>query len=287
MKQIIVAFSGRKNAGKNTAATFIQSYYVVKYHTRSLGDIHGKKRLIQENCFECSFADNLKEFCINTLGLSYEQCYGSDEEKNTPTKYKWEDVPEFLRWKFGDEHAKKLVAEGQTQDELMASFIEALLGVKEGPKIETLDYDTDFLTSPYLISEPASVTYKDGFITGREVMQLVGTDLIRQVFGNVWAEATVRTIKKHGKPLNLITDNRFPNEIEAVLNEPDGYIIRLTRSPFGTEDVHPSESALDNYDWSQNDHCYVLDNREMNIEEQNQATIPVIQEIFERSGLTL
>jgi hypothetical protein len=41
-----------------------------------------------------SLADPLKQkVCIDILGLSYEQCYGSDEAKNSITKLKWEDLP--------------------------------------------------------------------------------------------------------------------------------------------------------------------------------------------------
>jgi hypothetical protein len=40
-----------------------------------------------------SFADPLKEFCMRVFGLSYKQCYGSDDDKNTFTGLKWEDMP--------------------------------------------------------------------------------------------------------------------------------------------------------------------------------------------------
>lgn len=38
-----------------------------------------------------SFAEPLKWFCVNLLGLSYPQVYGDD--KNTYTKYTWEQIP--------------------------------------------------------------------------------------------------------------------------------------------------------------------------------------------------
>ena len=40
-----------------------------------------------------NFADPLKEICINLFGLSYEQCYGQDSWKNSPTKLLWENMP--------------------------------------------------------------------------------------------------------------------------------------------------------------------------------------------------
>ncbi|MAR66621.1 MAG: hypothetical protein CL833_05145, partial [Crocinitomicaceae bacterium] len=40
-----------------------------------------------------NFADALKEICMNLFGLSYEQCYGPDSWKNSPTKHRWENMP--------------------------------------------------------------------------------------------------------------------------------------------------------------------------------------------------
>lgn len=237
-KQIIIALSGRKNAGKNTAALGIKNYFDN-----------------DDEFFECSFADDLKEFCINVLGLRREQCYGSEEEKNSPTKYMWENVPEYLQWIFSDnEGPRRMVREGYDINHIISKFY-ICGGWREGEKAKT------------------------GPITGREIMQLFGTNLIRNTFGNVWAEATVRRIKRNGKLLSLISDLRFFNEIEVMLKEPHGYIIRLTRSPFGTKDVHPSESELDGYYWNR-DRCIVFDNSKMSVEEQNIAIQPVIEKII-------
>tara|TARA_R110000824_G_scaffold17703_2_gene71273 strand:- start:1601 stop:2374 length:774 start_codon:yes stop_codon:yes gene_type:complete len=40
-----------------------------------------------------NFADNLKHMCINILGLKEEQCYGTEDEKNSLTNIKWSDCP--------------------------------------------------------------------------------------------------------------------------------------------------------------------------------------------------
>lgn len=222
-EQIIIAISGRKNAGKNTLATFLSDYYCKKYYTGTLNK--------SEVVFQCAFADKLKEFCMDTLGLEWRQCSGSDEDKSSPTKYLWDNTSDNLRWKF----AKR--------------------------------YDS------FVIKK------RSGPMSGREVMQVFGTELIRETFGNVWAKATIRGIKRKGKSLSIIDDNRFPNEIDVVLSEPRGHIIRLMRSPFGMKDGHASESSLDHYEWNR-ERCYVLDNRDMNIEEQNEASKSILDEIF-------
>lgn len=40
-----------------------------------------------------SFADPLKVIAIELFGLTMEQCYGTDENKNTPINIKWENMP--------------------------------------------------------------------------------------------------------------------------------------------------------------------------------------------------
>lgn len=266
MDQIIVAMSGRKQAGKNTLGQYIRRYYVEQ--KCSVKSVFSSAQL-DDHTTECSFADNLKEFCIDTLGLPYEACYGTDDEKRAPTQYSWDDVPKFLRWKFADPRAKKLVAQGKSQDLLMDAYYNAQLS--QVAQTQGLD-----LPMHLQLAEPL---LQKGAMSGRDIMQLFGTDLIRQTFGNVWANATIRRIKKARKPFSVITDNRFPNEVEAVLAEPKGYIIRLTRSPFGTNDVHPSESALDGFDWDR-DRCFVLDNAAMTLTEQEQAIKPIIDQVL-------
>lgn len=257
----IIALSGRKGAGKNTVADYIKTWFLKKCNYTSEYDIDISNIGLLESSYiyECSFADTLKEFCIETLGLEHKQCYGSDEDKNTPTKYKWSNVPDFYRWKFGDDPiAKYLVAQGEyTPTEMMSFFHYQLDG---GGKNWLEINEKKCYVDPTML--------KTGFMTGRDIMQIFGTDLIRQTFGNVWAEATIRRIQKKQKPLSIITDNRFPNEADVVLKQENSLIIRLTRSPSGIEDIHPSESALDGYDWNK-PKCVVLDNSNITLEEQN------------------
>jgi hypothetical protein len=40
-----------------------------------------------------NFADALKEICMNLFNLSYEQLYGTDSWKNSPTDFNWENMP--------------------------------------------------------------------------------------------------------------------------------------------------------------------------------------------------
>lgn len=124
---IILGISGRKQSGKSTVANFILSLYLAKMNyceqilmsedgkllvsdilgdTRFEGEFNIAKliekyhdpRLIeamdklQTKVKVYNFADVLKtDICINILGLTYDQCYGTDEDKNTLTHVIWED----------------------------------------------------------------------------------------------------------------------------------------------------------------------------------------------------
>lgn len=69
----IIAFAGRKQSGKTTSAEFVANLFW-KY---------GDSKIY-------NFADPLKTLCIEILGLQYNQCYGSDEDKNQLVNCYWE-----------------------------------------------------------------------------------------------------------------------------------------------------------------------------------------------------
>lgn len=184
MKQTIICLAGRKRSGKESVFKLMYPYVA--------------------NPREFQFAEPLKKFCIDTLGLTREQCYGGDSDRESPTKYKWGFVSKEIRERYGKQ-----------AEEVM---------------------------------------------TARDVLQVVGTDLVRdQFYVNTWAEAGVRNTI--GKATTCIfSDTRFPNEIEAIFSLSQEYlynrpvICRLYRET-GLVDLHKSESALDIYDVRPNQRC--------------------------------
>lgn len=73
----IIAFAGRKQSGKTTCSEFVLKYYNGIIEPFNCGKIY-------------NFADPLKrDICMNILGLTYEQCYGEDMDKNTLTDIEW------------------------------------------------------------------------------------------------------------------------------------------------------------------------------------------------------
>ena len=73
---MIIAFAGRKQSGKTSACEFTGNVY---------------SQTVQKNCAIYNFADPLKTMCIDIFGLTYEQCYGSDENKNEYVNCFWPD----------------------------------------------------------------------------------------------------------------------------------------------------------------------------------------------------
>lgn len=81
-------------------------------------------------------------------------------------------------------------------------------------------------------------------ISGREFLQFYGTEAHREVFGkDFWIDAVLDSYNAHGELL-VITDVRFPNEAEAVLDE-GGEVWHIIRPDADiAEDAHASEQAL-------------------------------------------
>jgi hypothetical protein len=168
-----------------------------------------------------SFADPLKYFLIQVFGLTEEQCYGTDEQKNSLTELRWENMPGVV-------------------------------------SIETYENKGAIEAGELILHAP-------GNMTAREVMQYFGTDICRRMLSNVWVDATIRQIRYERPAIAIITDIRFPNEVEGT-QAVGGKVGRFTRAPFAGKDEHESETALDDYPSEKFD--AVWDNAELSIAEQ-------------------
>lgn len=74
---MIIAFAGRKQSGKTTACEFVQNIFA---------------QMVQKTSSIYNFADPLKKMCIEIFGLTYDQCYGSDDNKNELVNCLWPET---------------------------------------------------------------------------------------------------------------------------------------------------------------------------------------------------
>lgn len=223
--KLLLAFSGKKKSGKNALTDFL---------SRNAKEIFD---LDPSSVRQYAFADPIKRFCIDVLGLEERICYGTNEEKNqTLTRYKWEDMP--FRGTMILQKAEELYKACGGDDYLAC--------VREAER-----------------------TLPAGNMTYRQVLQTVGTETGRAYHKDLWIEATFRLIQKEQPEIAVITDMRFPNEVEAT-KAVGGRIIRLTRNP-SPDDKHISETALDEgvFDWARFD--AVVDNQTLSLTETCQA----------------
>ena len=119
----IIGFAGKKQSGKNTCCNFLLA---LKFHEHGVckhASLNEQGQIIVSDLFgetvsgvdwipltedyvdisqllanfgPCkiyAFADVLKEFAVDVLGLEHNQVYGTNEEKNSPTHLLWENMP--------------------------------------------------------------------------------------------------------------------------------------------------------------------------------------------------
>lgn len=219
---MIIGFSGKKASGKSSIAKFAMCVFANKKEgyqrfvlmedegVTKIYDAKESKEFIVDipnddteylketyNIGFYSFADPLKNFCINVLGLDHQQCYGSNADKNSRTHIQWSSIPDSIREKYS--RPKRGVG-----------------GIY-----------------------PAS-----GKMTGREILEVFGTHICREMDTNCWARSLYTQLSNCDDELSLVSDVRFPNEV-TMGTEIGAKIFRLTRNPFNA-DTEP-EVALDDF----------------------------------------
>jgi len=129
MTQKILAFSGAKQSGKSTRVNFLHGYEMKRNDIIKQFEVNDNGQLIVNAVFtdekgettegmgvlavdredfefatyasqsiwpyvrSYNFATPLKRVCMNVFDLTHEQCYGTDEEKNTHTNIMWKNLP--------------------------------------------------------------------------------------------------------------------------------------------------------------------------------------------------
>ena len=261
---MILGISGKKQAGKTTAANIIYGEHLYKnqlvkdYSINKEGklsvetsdgdgwgffDIERKDQEFAEYAHYniwpwvklYNFGDELKRICVELFDIPFGCVYGTDEQKNQIQEHLlWENMPGICT---RDEH----------------------------PYYKTVSSQRHYVTY-----------HEPGPMTAREFMQYFGTDVMRKIWEPVWINSCIKKIKREQSELAIIADVRFPNEVKAI-NEAGGKVLRLKRDPYG--DSHDSETALDPENFDQSKFWRFIDNQETTISDVAQSIKKILKEI--------
>jgi hypothetical protein len=262
----IVCLAGAKESGKTTAANFLHGHLlklnevIREYEMTKAGELRVNTHYMKDGEVKedmgvldlsrkddlytqyadqmiwpyvkmYNFADALKELCVTMFDISHEQAYGT--YKNSLTKLKWENMPGVVTPEVSKEFFDKHIDPPSTKE--------------------------DFLSMGLTI-------HKSGFMTAREVLQFVGTDIFRRMYEPVWVNLLMNKIKMDSPLVAVIADCRFDNEARAVKEE-GGILVYLTRRP--SEDSHSSEDGFSTF----TDFNKTIDNKKLNIAASNQELL--------------
>jgi hypothetical protein len=93
---------------------------------------------------------------------------------------------------------------------------------------------------------------KDSYAEIRRLLQVFGTEVGREMFGNnFWVDLTLNSIKEDNV---VISDVRFKNEADAIRSA-GGQVWRINRDGVGPVTDHASEVDLDSYNFD-----HIIDN---------------------------
>jgi hypothetical protein len=174
--------------------------------------------LIQERGWDrrLSFARNLKDMCKSIFILSE---YDVNDQQGKKSLFK---CPVLL----GEDHLFKIVEWMKTSHESELSDLEWK------PKLN------------HLLGTKLK--------TPRDILQIVGTDVCRTLVNTYHIDIVTRAVKSLPNSKIVITDVRFPNEGNMIVNDLSGFVFKVVGGRSGVKSSinrgHASETAMS--DWS-------------------------------------
>lgn len=213
-----ITLAGKKQVGKDTSAKMIKELIAPLWtHKQVRADPDGYLAL-KDNIHIVHFADALKKACHVIFGIPLEDME-TEEGKQKLTRVRWPAD----------------IMPPESEDELIP---------KHHLWLAWTSYCEEFPDDPI----------DEEFMTVRQVLQFVGTELFRnQLDPDVWLNSVF--LKPWAEDdIVIIADARFPNE--AALGRKNGLLISVERNTGLLSDGHKSENALGRYA----DYHYTVDN---------------------------
>lgn len=161
-----------------------------------------------------SFAKNLKEMCKAIFFLSDYDLYDQEGKKkmfSTPKEFTGRNLGSVLHW-MSRTHASFPLIKGTKET------VRSLIGTK--------------------------------FNNPRDILQFVGTDICRELVPTYHIDIIMLKVREKPDARFVISDVRFPNEGDLILDNLSGLVIKLDRPGVNAENInknHPSETAM--RDW--------------------------------------
>lgn len=222
----IIGLAAQLQNGKDTVAKLIQ-YLVMRTHvphtTWTLQMALDASEIPHGLWKTRRFAGKLKEMSAILIGCKVSD-FENDTFKNTPLGEEWK------RWYMVDESLL-----GETENGIVTPFFSNREDVINHVKTKGWHWLEQ--------QEPSSE-----ILTPRKILQLLGTEGGRDVIHpNIWVNATLGDLTD--KDHVIITDTRFPNEVEGIKKK-GGITVKIIRPSKVSTSSHPSETALNDYkDW--------------------------------------
>jgi hypothetical protein len=115
-------------------------------------------------------------------------------------------------------------------------------------KFESQEFKRSYLSDEWSKTKTINGQLVKEPMTVRDLLQTIGTDAIRDVLHeDAWVNALMSEYKTKNDNYWIITDTRFPNELNTIKNN-KGIIIKVIRDSGNTVGtLHASETALDDY----------------------------------------
>jgi len=255
----IVCLAGPKESGKTTAANFLHGHLlklnevIKEYEITKAGELKVNTHYMKDG----EVKEDMGVLDLSRKDDLYVQ-YADQRIWPYVKMYNFADaLKELCITMFDISHEQ---AYGSYKNSLTKLKWENMPGVASSTQIEDLSLSTEDLEKLGIQS------HKPGFMTAREVLQFVGTDIFRRMYEPVWVKLLMNKIKADSPLVAVIADCRFDNEAQAVKDE-GGTIVRLTRRP--TRDNHPSEDGFKEF----SDFDLVLDNEILGIKDANQQLL--------------
>lgn len=111
----------------------------------------------------------------------------------------------------------------------------------------------------------------------RLILQIVGTNIIRKhIDDDYWIKQLIKKVNDYTDDVIVVTDVRFPNEIDLPHKLVEDRIVRSVKIErnTGIKSIHSSETSLDNYNWFD----YIVDNNG-DIETLQQSAKTILNDI--------